>query len=203
MRLSSWFSPLADCLTLSSFVEPIFTRFWERDGCLAKDFNPLKRRLPFDRHMLGTGWGLDQMAASGEGERWLRKVSFRCRSIALGSMPAARRLAPSMRADAAISGTGIDQNELQPGIDDQRRERGRQLVSRHERFRQGVLDLGERRVPDEFVGDRPIPDAIVERRDLKRADAITIDAGCLLAGRRPVACVALSVAQAEFREPKL
>ena len=65
MRLSSWFSPFADSLTLSSFVEAIFPRY-SGDGCLAKDFDPLKRRLPFDRHMLVTGCGLDQMAASGE-----------------------------------------------------------------------------------------------------------------------------------------
>jgi hypothetical protein len=38
------------------------------DGRLAKDSNPLKRRLQFDRHMLITGSGLDQMAASAESD---------------------------------------------------------------------------------------------------------------------------------------
>ena len=68
MRLSAWFSPLADCLTLSSFVEAIFLDSWERDGRLAKDSNPPKRRLQFDRHMLITGAGLDQIPASAESD---------------------------------------------------------------------------------------------------------------------------------------
>jgi hypothetical protein len=55
-------------LTLSSFVEAIFLVSWERDGRPAKDSNPLKRRLQFDRHMLITGSGLDQMAASAESD---------------------------------------------------------------------------------------------------------------------------------------
>ena len=89
----------------------------------------------------------------------------------------------SRRRDLA-AGAGVDQDELFSGIDDQRRERRRQLVGRHEGLRQRVLDLDKGRVADEFVGDRTIPDAVIERGQFVGPDLVTIDAGDLGAGRR-------------------
>ena len=47
-----------------------------------------------------------------------------------------------------------------------------------------MLHFGERRVVDEFLGDRPVPDAVIERGQLEGADLVAIDAGRLLAGGR-------------------
>ena len=80
------------------------------------------------------------------------------------------------------AGAGVDQNELVAGIDDQRRERRRQFVVRHEGRIERMLHFGERRVADEFVGDRPVPDAVIERGQLVRADLVAIDAGRLFVG---------------------
>ena len=78
------------------------------------------------------------------------------------------------------AGTGIDQHELLAGIDDQRRKRRRQLVGRHEGVGERALDFGERRVADEFVGDRAIPDAVIERGQFEGPDPVAINAGRLL-----------------------
>ena len=82
------------------------------------------------------------------------------------------------------AGAGVDQNKLAAGIDDQRRERRRQLVMRHEGCIERVLDFGERRIADEFVGDRPVPDAVIERGQLVRSDLVAIDGGRLFVGGR-------------------
>ena len=83
------------------------------------------------------------------------------------------------------AGAGVDQHNLLAGIDDQRREWRRELVDRHERSGERVLDFSERRVADEFVGDRPVPDAVIERGQLECSDPVAINAGGRFAdGRR-------------------
>ena len=46
----------------------------------------------------------------------------------------------------------------------------------HEGRIERVLDFGERRVADELFRDRPIPDAVIERGQLERADLVAIKA---------------------------
>ena len=108
------------------------------------------------------------------------------RSIAFGSMPAASKIGAQHAGDGRdlAAGAGIDQNEPLAGIDDQRRERRRQLVGRHEGVGERAFDFGERRVADEFIGDRAVPDAVIKRSQLERADPVAINAGRLCAGRR-------------------
>jgi hypothetical protein len=79
------------------------------------------------------------------------------------------------RRDLA-AGAGVDQDEPLPGVDNKRGERGSQLVGWHERCRKRIFHFGEWRVADEFVGDRAIPDAVIERGHFERSEPVTIDA---------------------------
>ena len=87
------------------------------------------------------------------------------------------------RRDLA-AGAGVDKHELAAGVDDQGREWRRQLVGGHERGGERALHFGERRVVDEFLRDRAVPDAVIERGQLEGADPVAVDAGRLLAGGR-------------------
>ena len=82
------------------------------------------------------------------------------------------------------AGAGVEQDELRAGIDQQCRERRRQLLGRHERIVHRLADLGVIRIADEFLVDRAVPHAVIERGDLEGADLVTVEAGRLLAGRR-------------------
>ncbi len=55
---------------------------------------------------------------------------------------------------------------------------------RHKRRIERVLDLRKRRVDDEFVVDRPIPNAIIERGELIRADLVAVNPRRCGTGRR-------------------
>jgi hypothetical protein len=89
------------------------------------------------------------------------------------------------RGDLA-GAAGVEQNQLRPGVDQQRRERDRQLVRREKRIRQCFLHCFERRIADEALVDRPMPNAVVEGGHLEIADLVAIDAGGLLAGGRGI-----------------
>ena len=79
------------------------------------------------------------------------------------------------------AGAGVDQDELLAGIDDEGREWRLELVVRHVGRVQRMLDFSEGGVADEFVGDRPIPDAVIQCGQLERSDFVAIDARGLLA----------------------
>ena len=87
------------------------------------------------------------------------------------------------RRDLA-SRAGIEEHEPLAGIDDECGEWRRQFVMRHKRCIERVLDLRKRRVDDEFVVDRSIPDAVIERGELIRADLVAVNPGRCGTGRR-------------------
>ncbi len=79
---------------------------------------------------------------------------------------------------------GIDQHQLCAGVHQQRRERYGQDLRRQERGGERVVDFGAARVADEFLVDRHIPDAVIERGELIAAEIVAIDAGALRRSRR-------------------